>query len=108
ANATDRRKLADIVSGLLNLRQAPPAGHAALLVPTVQAARDAARRAHKLKDFGLSAAGAQLFVDGLPMSDIDDRQIVPLIVVAALHGALPAQGGRPDQSALDDPAGKEK
>ena len=107
ANATDRSRLAAIVGERLDLKQVP-AGHAALLLPAVQSAREAARRAQKLQAFGLSAAGAQQFVAGLPVNGIDDRRLLPQIVIAALGGALPApSGGGSNQMILNDTRGKE-
>jgi hypothetical protein len=109
ANDVDRHKLAGIVGELLDLTQAPPGGPAAaLLVPAVMAARDAARRAHKLQDYGLSAAGAHRFVGGLPIDGADDREILPQLVIAALRGALPVHGGGYNAMTLDDTSGKEK
>ena len=109
ANAVDRHKLAGIVGELLDLTQAPPGGAVALLlVPAVQAAREAARRARKLQDFGLSAAGAQQSVAGQPINGADDRQILPQLVIAALDGALPAHGGGSNEMTFDDTSGKEK
>ena len=106
ANAVDRHKLAGIVGELLDLTQAPgPAVF--LLVPAVQAAREAARRARKLQDFGLSAAGARQFVAGLPIN-ADDRQLLPLIVSAVLGGARPLHAGGYNQMTLDDTRGAEK
>jgi len=66
----------------------------------VQSAREATRRAQKLRDLGLSATGAQQLVAGLPMNGADDRQILLQIVFAALGSALIAHGG--------DTTGKEK
>ena len=107
-NAGDRTKLAAILGERLDLKQAP-AGHAALLLPAVQSAREAARRSQKLQAFGLSAAGAQQFVAGLPVNGIEDRRLLPQIVIAALGGALPApSGGGYNQLTLDDTKGKEK
>ena len=83
-------------------------GHAALLLPAVQSAREAARRAQKLQGLGLSAMGAQQFVAGLPMNGADDRQVLPQIVIAALGSALAAHGAGYNQMTLDDTAGKEK
>ena len=60
-----------------NSKQVLPVGHAALLVPAVQSAREAARRAQKLQDLGLSATGAQQFVAGLPMNGAGRPQISP-------------------------------
>ena len=108
ANAGDRYRLAGIVGALLDLEQALPVGHVALLLPAVQAAREAARRAQKLQDLGLTAAGAQQFVAGLPMTGADDRQFLPQIVVAALGGALPYRGGGYNEMFLNDTKGKEK
>ena len=108
AIAGDRSKLAAILGERLDLKQAP-AGHAALLLPAVQSAREAARRSQKLQAFGLSAAGAQQFVAGLPVNGIEDRRLLPQIVIAALGGALPApSGGGYNQLTLDDTKGKEK
>jgi len=109
ANAVDRHKLAGIVGDAIDLTQAPPGGPVApLLVPAVQLARDAARRGQKLQDYGLSAAGAQRFVAGLPIDDADDRQALPQIFIAALGGPLPAHGGGYNEMTLDDTSGKEK
>ena len=109
ANAVDRYKLAGIVGDVIDLTQAPPGGPVArLLVPAVQMARYAARRGQKLQDYGLSAAGAQRFVAGLPINDDDDRQTLPQLFIAALRGALPAHGGGSNEMTLDDTSGKEK
>ena len=109
ANAFDRYKLAGIVGDVIDLTQAPPGGPVApLLVPAVQMARYAARRGQKLQDYGLSAAGAQRFVAGLPINDADDRQTLPQLFIAALRGARPALGGGYNQMTLDDTRGKEK
>ena len=109
ANAMDRYRLAGIVGELIDLKQAPPGGAAAfLLVPAVMAAREAARRARKLQDYGLSAAGAQQLVAGLPINGADDRELLPQIVSAALHGALPVHGRGYNEMTLDDTSGKEK
>ena len=108
ANAGDRSKLAAIVGELLDLKQAP-AGHAALLLPAVQSAREAARRAQNLQTLGLSAAGAQQLFAGLPVAGADDRRLLPQLLIAALGGALPApSGGGYNQLTLDDTKGKEK
>ena len=104
----DRHKLAAIVGTLLDQKQVLPAGHATLLLPAVQSAREAARRAQKLRDLGLSATGAQQFVGGLPMNGADDRQILPRIVLAALGSAPIAHGRGYNEMTLDDTAGKEK
>ncbi len=107
ANAGDCRKLAAIVGELLDLKQVP-AGPVALLLPAVQSAREAARRAQKLQTFGLSASGAQQFAAGLPVNDTEDRRLLPQIVMADLGGALPAHSrGGHNQLSLDDTAGKE-
>ena len=74
----------------------------------MQSAREAARRAQKLQDLGLSATGAQQFVAGLPMNGADDRKILPQIVFVALRSALIAHGGGYNQMTLDDTGGKEK
>jgi len=99
-NVGDRHKLAATLGKLLDSKQVLPVGPAALLLPAVQPAREAARRAQKLRDLGLSATGAQQLVAGLPMNGADDRQILPQIVFAALGSALVAHGG--------DTTGKEK
>jgi hypothetical protein len=71
-------------------------------------AREAARRAQKLQTFGLSASGAQQFAAGLPVHGIEDRRLLPQIVMAALGGALPAHsGGGYNQMILNDTKGKE-
>ena len=107
-NVGDRQKLAAILGKLLDSKQVLPVGHAALLVPAVQSAREAARRAQKLRDLGLSATGAQQFVAGLPMNGADDRKILPQIVFVALGSALVSHGAGYNQMTLDDTAGKEK
>ncbi len=107
-NVGDRQRLAAIVGRLLDQKQVLPAGHAALLLPAVQSAREATRRAQKLRDLGLSATGAQQFVTGLPMNGADDRQILPQIVLAALGSAPVAHAGGYNEMTLDDTAGKEK
>lgn len=91
-NVGDRHKLAAILGKLLDSKQVLPVGHAALLLPAVQSAREAARRAQKLRDLGLSATGAHQFVAGLPMNGADDRKILPQIVFVALGGALAPHG----------------
>lgn len=107
-NIGDRHKLAAKVGELLDLNQVLPVGHAAMLLPAVQSAREATRRAQKLQDLGLSATGAQQFVAGLPTNGADDRQILPQIVIAALRSAPTAHGGGYNQMTLDDTKGKEK
>ena len=107
-NAGDRPKLAAKVGELLDPKQVLSVGHAALLLPAVQSAREVTRRAQKLQDLGLSATGAQQFVAGLPMNGADDRQILPQIVIAVLRSALTAYGGGYNQMTLDDTKGKEK
>jgi hypothetical protein len=107
-NVGDRQKLAAILGKLLDSKQVLPVGHAALLVPAVQSAREAARRAQKLRDLGLSATGAQQFVAGLPMNGADDRKILPQIVFVALASAPVPHGAGYNQMTLDDTAGKEK
>jgi hypothetical protein len=105
----DRQKLAAIAGMLLDQTQVLPVGHAALLLlPAVQSAREAARRAHKLRDLGLSATGAQQLVGGLAMNGADDRRILPQIVLAMLGRAPVAHGGGYNEMTLDDTAGKEK
>ena len=99
-NVGDRHKLPSTLGKLLDAKQVLPAGRAALLLPAVQPAREATRRAQKLRDLGLSATGAQQLVAGLPMNGADDRQILLQIVFAALGSALVAHGG--------DTPGKEK
>jgi hypothetical protein len=106
-NVGDRHKLAAKVGELLDPRVLP-VGHAAPLLPAVQSAREATRRAQKLQDLGLSVTGAQQFVGGLPMNGADDRQILPQTVIAALRSALTAHGGGYNQMTLDDTRGKEK
>ena len=108
ATVGDRPKLAAKVGELLDPKQVLSLGHAALLLPAVQSAREVTRRARKLQDLGLSATGAQQFVAGLPMNGADDRQILPQIVIAALRSALFVHGGGFNQMTLDDTAGKEK
>ena len=100
----DRLKLAAKVGELLDPKQVLPVGHAALLLPAVQSAREATRRAQKLQHLGLSVSGAQQFVAGLLMNGAEDRQILPQIVIAALT----AHGGGYNQMTLDDTRGKEK
>jgi hypothetical protein len=107
-NVGDRHKLAAILGKLLDQKQVLPIGHAALLLPAVQSAREATRRAQKLRGLGLSAAGAQQFVAGLPMNGADDRQILPQILLAALGSAPVAYGGGYNEMTLDDTAGKER
>lgn len=107
-NVVDRYKLAAKVGELLDEKQVLAVGRAALLLPAVQSAREATRRAQKFQGLGLSATGAQLFVAGLPMNDVDDRQILAQIVAAALRSALTAHGGGYNQMMLDDTSGKEK
>ncbi len=107
-NVGDRHKLVAKVGELLDPKRVLPVGHAALLPPAVQSAREATRRAQKLQDLGFSATGAQQFVGGLPMNGADDRQILPQIVIAALRSALTAHGGGYNQMTLDDTRGKEK
>src|SRR5215208_2462990 len=107
-NVGDRQKLAAILGKLLDSMQVLPVGHAALLLPAVQSAREAARRAQKLRDLGLSAVGAQQFVAGLPMNGADDRKILPQIVFVALGSALVSHGAGYNQMTLDDTAGKER
>ena len=107
-NVGDRTKLAAKVGELLDPKQVLPVGHAALLLPAVQSAREVTRRAQKLQDLGLSATSAQQFVAGLPMNGADDRQILPQIVIAALRSALATHGGGYNQMTLDDTSGKEK
>jgi hypothetical protein len=107
-NVGDRQKLAAILGKLLDSKQVLPVGHAALLLPAVQSAREAARRAQKLRDLGLSAMGAQQFVAGLPMNRADDRKILPQIVVVALASAPVPHGAGYNQMTLDDTAGKER
>ena len=108
-NVGDRHRLAAIVGKLLDQKQVLPAGHAALLLrPAVQSAREATRRAQKLRDLGLSATGAQQFVAGLPMNGADDRRILPQIVLAALGSAPVPHGGGHNEMTLDDTAGKER
>ena len=107
-NVGDCHKLAAKVGELLDPKQILPGGHAALLLPAVQSAREATRRAQKLQGLGLSATGAQQFVAGLPMNGADDRQVLPQIVIAALRSALAAHGGGYNQMTLDDTSGKEK
>ena len=107
-NVGDRQKLAAILGKLLDSKQVLPVGHAALLLPAVQSAREAARRAQKLRDLGLSATGAQQFVAGLPMNGADDRKILPQIVFVALASAPVPHGAGYNQMTLDDTAGKER
>jgi hypothetical protein len=108
ANVEDRHKLAAILGKLLDSKQVLPVGHAALLLPAVQSAREAARRAQKLRDLGLSAMGAQQFVAGLPMNGADDRKVLLQIVFVALGTALVPHAGGYNQMTLDDTAGKER
>ena len=107
-NVGDRHKLAAILGKLLDSKQVLVVGYAALLLPAVQAAREAARRAQTLRDLGLSAMGAQQFVAGLPMNGADDRKVLLQIVFAALGSALVSYGGGYNQMTLDDTTGKEK
>ena len=107
-NVGDRQKLATKVGELLDPKQVLAVGRAALLLPAVQSAREATRRAQKLRDLGLSATGAQQFVTGLPMNGADDRKILPQIVLAALGSAPVAHAGGYNEMTLDDTAGKEK
>src|SRR5215208_4740264 len=105
-NVGDRQKLAAILGKLLDAKQVLPVGPAALLLPAVQAVREAVRRAQKLRDLGLSATGAQQFLAGLPINGADDRKILPQIVFVALGSALVPHGGGHNQMTLDDTAGK--
>jgi hypothetical protein len=108
ANVGDRHKLAAKVGELLDAKQVLPVGHAALLLPAVQSAREVTRRALKLQNLGFSCTSAQQFIAGLPMNGADDRQILPQIVIAALRSALGPHGGGYNQMTLDDTSGKEK
>jgi hypothetical protein len=74
-NVGDRHKLAAKVGELLDSKQVLPVGRAALLLPAVQSAREATRRAQKLQDLGLSTTGAQQSVAGLPMNGADDLSL---------------------------------
>ena len=102
ANPGDRQKLAGIVAGLLPAVQS--IGHAAPLLSAVQSVRDTQR----LREFGLSAAGAQQFASGLPVSGASDRQTLAQVVAAAAGGASSVHLGGGNQLQLDDTAGKEK
>ena len=107
-NVGDRQKLAAILGKLLDSKQVLPVGHAALLLPAVQSAREAARRAQKLRDLGLSATGAQQFVAGLPMNGADDRKNSPADRLRRSRQRACFHGAGYNQMTLDDTAGKEK
>jgi len=104
ANPEDRRTLAGIVGGLLDATQGSPAGHAGLL-PAVQASP---RSAHRLREFGISVAGAQQFLSGQSVASGQDRQALGQLIIAASRGAGAGHSGGMNELRLDDTAGKEK
>jgi hypothetical protein len=107
-DAWNRHRLAGLLSALLDLKQAPPGGPAAPLLPAVQSAREAARRARKLQQLGVSALGAQQFFAGLAPPGAADRQILALILIAALRGILPRHGGGHNEMSLEDTSGSQR
>jgi len=107
-NPEDRRTLAGIVGGLLDLKQGQPVSQVALLLPAVQAAREAARRKQKLQELGISAAGAHQFVSGLSVASNEDRQFLGHLVIAASRGAVAGHSGGINELTLDDSAGHER
>jgi hypothetical protein len=108
ANPADRRTLAGIVGGLLNLKQGQPVSQVALLLPAVQAAREAARSTQKLRELGISAAGAHQFVSGLAVANNGDRQVLGHLVIAASRGPVAGHSGGINELRLDDTAGHER
>jgi hypothetical protein len=107
ANPEDRRTLAGIVGGMLDLKQRQPVSQVALLLPAVQAAREAARK-QKLQELGVSAAGAHQFVSGLAVANNGDRQVLGHLVMAASRGAVAGHSGGMNELRLDDTAGHER
>lgn len=103
ANPADRRTLAGIVGGLLNLKQGQPVSQVALLLPAVQAAREAARSTQKLQELGISAAGAHQFVSGLAVTGGEDRQALGQFVASAA-----GRSGGFNKMTLDDTPGREE
>ena len=104
ASPADRRMLAGIVGRLLEAKQGQPAGHAALL-PAVQASP---RSAQRLRDLGISAAGAQQFLSGQSVASGQDRQALGQLVIVASGGAVAGHSGGMNELRLDDTAGHER
>jgi hypothetical protein len=105
----DRRRLAGIIGVLLDLKAGQKVSGVALLLPAVQAAREAARRMQKLQEVGLSAAGAHQFITGLPVTNMEDRQALGLALSSAIsesHGGY--KGGGYNQLIMNDTQGREK
>jgi hypothetical protein len=109
SNAGDRQRLARIINALLDLSAPKSVSEIALLLPAVQAAREAARSNQKLQELGLSAAGAHQLITGLPVTNAEDRQALGLLLIFTVSASPHMhKGGGYNELSLDDTAGKEK
>jgi len=109
SNAGDRQRLGRIINVLLDLSAPQSVSEIALLLPAVQAAREAARSYQKLQELGLSAAGAQQVITGLPVTNAEDRQALGLVLIFTVSASPQRhKGGGYNEISMDDTAGKEK
>lgn len=109
SNPGDRQRLARIINVLLDLSAGQSVSEVALLLPAVQAAREAARSMQKLRELGLSAGGAHQVITGLPVTNAEDRQAIGLVLIFTVSASPHRhKGGGYNEMSLDDTAGKEK
>lgn len=89
----DRQRLGGVLNELTGGQKT---SRIALLLPAVQAAREAARSSSPLQELGLSAMGATQVASWLPISLREDRKLLATLLIAALGRPTPGGGGGND------------